>query len=183
MGIDPRGFGLGSDFFGASDRAGQNFGLPLSGQFEAGKRGLDDELTATLAAISGMRPQIESQGQLGLARLDTDFGRDFADLQDSLIGRGIFQSGIRVADEAELGNLYERQRQDLTFGVGASLADLANQEAQTRLGHQQGLQELMLQLAQSEAANPYSSAPTYLGPRGGGGGKKKKGGAKKKRRR
>lgn len=187
MGIDPRGYGLGSNFFQQSNQAGKNFGLPLSGDYEAGARGLNDELTQTLVALAGLKPQIQSQGQLGMERLSTDFGRDLDDLRERLIGRGIFHSGIRQQDEFELGNLYDRQKQDLAFQVESQLGDLANQEARARLGYNQGLQELALQTANQQAAmGPYSAAPTYLGPSyqpdtgGGGGGHH---GAKKKRRR
>ena len=164
MGIDPRGYGLGSNFFSQSNQAAQDYGLPLSGAYEAGARALNDELTQALAAYAGLRPQIQSQGRLGMERIQTDLGRDLDDLRDRLIGRGIYNSGIRTQDEAELGNLYERQQQDLAFGVQAQLGDLANQEAQSRLGYQSGLTDLMLQVAQQEAAlGPYSAAPAYGG--------------------
>lgn len=197
MGIDPRGFGLGSNFFNQSDQAGHQFGLPLSGAYEEGVRGLNDELTQALAAFAGLKPQIQSQGRLGMERLKTDFGRDMDDLRENLIGRGIYHSGIRLDDERELGNLYERQQQDLAFGVQSQLADLANQEAQARLGHERGLQELMLDIANQEAQlGPYSAAPSYLGPSfkpedlggggGGGGGRGgrrgNRGGAKKRKK-
>jgi len=139
-----------------------NFGLPLDAMYEGGRRSLQDRLQMILAKIAGLRPQIQGQGRLGLARLGTDQGRQQEALDEGLIGRGVYRSGIRNRDTSELGNLFERRRQDLAFGEAQQLGELSGQEGEANLNYNQGLNELMLQLAARQSGlGSYSAAPRY----------------------
>jgi hypothetical protein len=154
------------------------FGLPLDPTFEAQRRLLEDSLQAQLAQIMARRQQLQPEADVQLARLATEQARQSDLLDESLVGRGIYRSGIRGQEQGRLGNLFDRSRQDISFSLAQALQALADQEAQARLGYNQGLMEMLLQLANRSAANPFSPLPAFAGgqARGGQAGRQKGGG-------
>jgi hypothetical protein len=136
-----------------------NQGLPLDPMFEQGRRSLDDILSANLSRIGAARGQIQPFGDLSLARMRTAQTEDERRTREGANARGIFGSSIMGRDLGTVGEGYGRQRQDLGLEMGRQFQGLADEESQARLGYQQGLQELLMQLAGQTAQDP--SAPIY----------------------
>jgi hypothetical protein len=141
---------------------GQLAGLPLTGAGEQGNRILEDQLQAALAQITGQRGLVQPGVDLALARLGTDQGIAQANLDESLVGRGIYDSGIRTTDTQELSTQFGRGRQDLALGAAQQYADLDAQAAEAYGEFMRQLQELRLNLASDLAENP---PPTTAGRR------------------
>jgi hypothetical protein len=145
----------------------EQFGMPLDPAFEATRRGIEDNLAAALAQYGVAREQIKPMVDLMLARLVTNRGLDEADLQESLIGRGISQSSIAADDMRELGTQYERQQQDIGLQAGQQYADIAAGESGAQLAYNQQLLEALLASAQNAVANPNMRQPFAGSGRGG----------------
>ena len=145
----------------------EQFGMPLDPAFEATRRGIEDNLAAALAQYGVAREQIKPMVDLMLARLVTNRGLDEADLEESLIGRGISQSSIAADDMRELGTQYERQQQDIGLQAGQQYADIAAGESGAQLAYNQQLLEALLASAQNAVANPNMRQPFAGSGRGG----------------
>lgn len=137
--------------------------MPLDPYLEQGRRGLEDMLQASLAQINASRGMIDPQLQLQLARLRTNEGIDNRGLNEAMVGRGIYNSGVTTVNRNELTTQYDRQRQDMGAAAAAQYGQLSNAEAQARLQYQQGLQELLLQVAAMQAQNPSLGLPYGAG--------------------
>lgn len=136
-------------------------GIPLDPFYEAAVRQLQDQLMASLSSIQAQRPELKAQNALDMARLATNQGIDIHNLNGSLAGRGIFDSGIRTTDTGQLNTQYDRQRQDAAFALAHGLGGLSNQAAQARLGYTQGLTEAQLESARRAAQDPYAAVAKY----------------------
>jgi hypothetical protein len=115
---------------------------------------------------------------LSLARMATNEGLDLRGVDENAAARGIFNSGVQRENRGLVQTGYGRQRQDLNLGVAGQLSDLAAQESGAQLAYQQGLADLLLQIAQGQAGDesldvmgtaPYelAAAPPEQGPGGG----------------
>lgn len=138
-------------------------GLPLTGSFEAGRRGLEDTLSSRLADINAQRGQVKPMTDLSLARLGTFEGQDIDTSSADLGARGIFGPGVgnQVLQDVRAG--YDRQRQDLALEVSQMLADLARAESEAQLGYTSGLADLNIDLANQQAVRPMLQAPSRRG--------------------
>jgi hypothetical protein len=140
----------------------------MTPQFEAGRRGLDDEYSSAMMGLINQRDLIQPQMQLGLSRLGTDQGYANTSLDESLTERGMFNSGtnpyLRTRD---IDIPYGRQRQDMAIGASSAYGDIASQMSQAGLGYSQGLHELLLNRAADSAATMPMNVPQYSkqGPR------------------
>jgi hypothetical protein len=135
--------------------------LPLDPIYEAAQRALWDQLQAALMGVQTARPELMGQNELLMQRLGTNQGIDTRQLNASLAGHGIFNSGIRTVQTDRLGTQYDRQRQDATFDLAHALSGLSQQAGGARMDYTRGLQEAQLDLARRQAADPYAVLPKY----------------------
>lgn len=141
---------------------------PLTPQFEAGRRGLDDQYSATMQALINAQNQIQPNVDLQNARMNTDQGYANRSLDEQLSERGIFQSGINpTLRQRDIQIPFGRQRQDLALGADAQYADLASQMDAAALAYNSGLAELQLNNAADAFASQPLNVPMYSqnGPR------------------
>ncbi len=153
--------------YGTKQNPPKNMGMPLDPMFEQQRRGLDDSLSASLAGISSQRSMIDPRMQQDLARMGTDQSWNTGLMNESEVGRGMYDSSIRGMDATNLNTQYDRMRQDLANQSAEQYSLLAQDEGNAYLGYNQGLMELLLQSAEGSASDPYSPMPTYGGPGGG----------------
>lgn len=173
--------------------------MPLSGPFEAGRRNLEDSLSGGLNSIQNQWSLIAPSNNLFLQRLATNQGKDTSDLQEQMVGRGIYDSSITPYEVGQLNQGYDRQRQDQAFTLAGQYGDLSNQAGSQLQDYERGLIDLLLQEAADQAANPtdqvshkhgdttdYSSGGGANGGgdnnNGGGGGNNNGGGNHKKKK-
>ena len=161
---------------GGTPAAG-GIGLPLSGAYEQGQRGLQDALSGRLMGIAAQRDQIGPALGLFQQRMGTDQTKDQNSLNTSLADRGVFDSGIRETDTAELVRGYDRARQDALTGAAREYADLDTQAGEALNEFNRELQDLLLQLGGDFAQNPTPA----MGPGVGGGGGGGRGGPRRQR--
>lgn len=121
--------------------------FPLSSQFEAGRRGLYDELSGSLADINAQRQQLPYRQNVYLNRLNQDAGQQVQRTNEGFSERGIFNSGLRQQQLGRDSLGFDRQRQDLGFGFADTLTGLARQESGAHRAYNSGLMDLMLQSA------------------------------------
>ncbi len=134
-------------------------GLPLSGMFEYGRRGLEDAYAGSLASIAAQRGQVMPMMNLRLARLATDEARARELASANLGSRNLYGSGVGNEVLQELAASFDRPRQDLSIEAARLLSELAQAEGEAGLGYTQGMTELLLQLAAQQATNPSLAAP------------------------
>lgn len=140
--------------------------LPMTPQFEAGRRGLDDEYSGAMMGLINQRDLIRPQLDLGLARMGTDQKYSNAGLDEALVERGMFDSGSNAyLRNRDIDIPYGRQRQDMGMGASQAYSDIASQMSQAGLGYSQGMHELMLNRAADSAADMPMNVPQY-GPKG-----------------
>lgn len=158
--------------------------LPMTPQFEAGRRGLDDQYQANKMNIINQRDLVMPQYQQAKARLDTNKGYDTSRLNENVNERGLYDSGIRSQLMTRDVNLpYGRQFSDLATNAAAQMAGYNTQLADADLAYNQGMAELLLNRAADSASNIPMNVPQYSpggrilrgqryynGPQGGGGG-------------
>lgn len=133
--------------------------LPLSSVFESGRRGLEDSYAGSLAQIQAQRGQVQPMLDLNLARLGSNQTEDRNTTAANLGERGIYGNGVggQVMHDVDIG--YDRQRQDMALETARILDALAQQEGEAGLGYSQGITELLLQQAASQATEPSLAAP------------------------
>jgi hypothetical protein len=131
--------------------------LPLSPAFEAQRRAVNDQLSATLAQIGVAQQEIPAMVNMITARMSTQQGLDTNRLNESMIGRGLYDSSIRQQDTGYLNADYDRGRQDVAMDAVRQYRDLATQQSQARTYAEQQLAEMLLALAQETLGDP--SAP------------------------
>lgn len=129
-------------------------GLPLSPEFEQGRRMLEDELAAALAQIQVGRDEIPAIVNMIEARLKNDEVDDVRRTNEAANARGLYNSGIRTTDVGRVNQAYGRQRQDVGTEMARTLRDLAGQESTARGGYDRGLLELLLEEGRRTAADP-----------------------------
>lgn len=147
-----------------------DLGLPLSPQFEAARRLLEDDLARTLGEIGVQRDQIGLLLNVTKQRLSTEQTRDQRSLKESLAERGIFDSSHLGTEMGTLNLGYDRRRQDLAFDASRQVSDLARAEAGAHNVYSNGLMELLLALANQQAQDPAAPVPVTPGPTSPGGG-------------
>lgn len=140
--------------------------MPIDPFYEQARRQLEDQLQAALAQITAQRPEMMASNNLFMQRLATNQGIDTHQLNASLAGHGIFNSGIRTVDTGRLNTQYDRQRQDQAFQLAQSLAGLSQQASTARLGFNQGIAEARLESARRLGSDPYAVLPHYRKPPG-----------------
>lgn len=133
--------------------------LPLSSAYEAGRRGLEDQYAGGLAGINFQRGQIQPMMNLSLSRLGTNETEDRNHTLANLGSRNIAGPGVGQQVINDVASSYDRQRQDMSLEAARAYQQLAQQEADLGLGYNQGLTELLLQLAKDQATNPSLAAP------------------------
>lgn len=152
--------------------------MPLSGQFESGRRQLEDSLSSGLNQIGNQWSTLGPQNNLFLQRLATQQGLGQADVKEEMVGRGIYDSSITPYELSKLNADYDRQRQDQAFTMADQYRELSSGAAGVIQDYERGLIELLLQQAADEAANPGPGTDQTHGDVGGddkGGGKDKGG--------
>jgi hypothetical protein len=147
----------------------QGIGVPLSGAYEAGTRSLEDQLQAMLAQIQAQRGQVGPMTDLQNARLGTDQQAAQRALDEQMVSRGIYNSGIRTQDTGTLGTDFARARQDVGMQAAQQYGQLDMAAAEAYGEFQRELQELLLNLAGLQAQNPSPavgrSEPTPIRPK------------------
>lgn len=154
----------------------QNF-LPMTPQFEASRRGIEDSYAASLADITQQRSLMPGMINMFKARQGTDIGYATQGLNENMVDRGIYDSGIRPQLQMrDITIPYERRQQDFSLQMEALANELAQAEGAAGLGYNQSLIEAMLQRGGDVASSPPLSLPgQYPGPRRKKRGNKKKG--------
>lgn len=146
--------------------------LTLSPQAEAARRGLEDELAATLASIGVARDQIPATLELITARLLSDQEEDLRNTDENANARGIYNSGIRTTDRGRVTQGYDRKRADIAADAAQQLADLAAAESGAYAGFNRSWADVLLDLAIQAAEDPNFGFGVSTGNTYGSGGKK-----------
>lgn len=151
-GVDPRGRGR------SDAPAPAELGLPLSPEFEAGRRALEDELSGTLASIATSREELMSMVELVKARLATDLADEKRMIDEQMNARGIFDSGVRTRDTNRAQFQSDRTLVDVGLDAAGKLNQLAASESGARSSYLKGLAELLMNAARNSATD--ENAPT-----------------------
>lgn len=136
--------------------------LPMTPQFEAGRRGAEDQLSAQLAQIGIAREQIPYFLNFYGQRDVTDKGYANNALDENLAARGIFDSTVNpYLRTRDIDTPYGRRAQDRTLAAEQQYADLAGQEGGAQLSYNQSLMELLLGRAGQVAAEQPLELPRF----------------------
>lgn len=152
--------------FPAPQQPAANF-LPMTPQFEAGRRGLDDEYMAGMNQIQNQQNMINPLYQQQLARMATDeaFGKEA--LMEGAANRGILSGGANPTGASQyLWNRdiqvpYGRERSDLATAASGAYGQSAEAMSGLGLQYNQGLAELLLNRAADAAANIPMNVPQF----------------------
>ena len=162
----------------------EDYFLPLTPQFEAGRRGLADEQMAQQEQIMAQQAMVDPLYQQQKARLETDRGYDVERMKEQLAQRGVFTPyGARggmgngqnvMGDPLSTGGgigeylgtrdiriPYGRQFSDLATGAAGQYGALNNAFGDTELAYNQGMAELLLNRAADASANIPMNVPQY----------------------
>lgn len=153
------------------DNAGEpstELGLPLSPEFEAGRRALDDALSAQLAEIGMAREEIAATKKLIEARLATDLQEDLRQVDEGANARGIYNSSIRGDNRGRAEFQTGRRLQDVTLDAARQFREMAAAESGARSSYLKGIAELLAQAART-AANDENADAGGGSDEGGGG--------------
>lgn len=123
-------------------------GLPLSPQFEAARRALEDQLAGQLSAIGLQEAEIPITLRLMQARLKADEEEANRQIQESANARGVFASGGTQRDLGRSARGYERTRRDAANDAARALGELARGRLGAHSDYARGLAELILQYSQ-----------------------------------
>lgn len=143
---------------GGGNQGGGQPTLPLDPAFEAGRRALDDQLSATLAGLGASRQEIQATLALVMARLEQDRAEALSQTNEAANARGIYNSGIRFEDLGDVYSDFQRQQQDLAADAGRQARELAMAESGARADYGRGISELLADLAARSAANGLGGA-------------------------
>ena len=152
--------------FPAPQKPAANF-LPMTPQFEAGRRGLDDEFMSGQTSILNQRNMIDPLYKQQLARMDTDQGFATNSLKENLADRGIYNDLSMMNTPSQYlynQNIqipYGRERSDLATAASGAYGQSAEALSGLNLQHNQGLAELLLNRAADAAANIPGNVPQY----------------------
>lgn len=133
--------------------------LPLSPEFEAAHRQLDDALSQALTGIGVQRDQIPALLAQLSARMDTDQQESLRQTDEAANARGIYNSGIRTQDRGKVNLGYDRQRQDVANTTAQQYAELAQAESGARSGYAKDLADLYQELARLTAQQDTLASP------------------------
>lgn len=147
--------------FPAPQKPAANF-LPMTPQFEAGRRGLDDEYKAGQTSILNQQAMIGPMYQQQLARLGTNQGYDQDRFMEQMAERGIVGSGVQQQlNTRDILIPYGRERSDLATAASGAYGQAAEALSGLGLQYNQGLAELLLNRAADAAANIPGNVPQY----------------------
>lgn len=156
--------------------------LPMTPQFEAGRRGLADEQMAQQTDILAQQALVDPLYQQQKARLETDRQYDVERMKENLAGRGVFtpygagsyQQGNVMGNSLSTGGGIGESlgRRDIQIPYGRQFSDLGtnafnqyggynNQYADTELAYNQGMAELLLGRAADAAEMMPMNVPQY----------------------
>lgn len=151
------------------DQAGVNkketpreLGLPVSPQFEAGRRAIQDELTAKLANYGVQEEELQRTLSLLQARMEADEMRDLSSVDEAMQERGRFHSGYRRQQRGRTALDYGRRRQDTAADAARALRELATGRSGAQSDYMKQLAELLAATAQQTASDP-DAAVDYTG--------------------
>lgn len=136
--------------------------MPYMPSYEAGLRGLEDQYAQQRMGILNQLNLIQPQYNLQSARMNTDKGYANQQLDENLVGRGMFDSGSNAyLRNRDIDVPYGRQAQDLSQWAGSQAASLQAALGQTDLGYYQGMAELLLNNASDAASNMPMNVPQF----------------------
>jgi len=153
------GSGVDAQAQSLASQLAQQSGVPLTGAYEAGQRTLEDALASQLASLGVAQDQIPAMVELYKQRYATNQAQDVRSANESLAGRGVFDSGLTGQTYGLIGTDYDRQRQDLATSAASEYSSLASQQAEAWQDYQQGLMDLLLQIAASQAESGSMTLP------------------------
>lgn len=134
--------------------------LPMTPEYEAQRRSIEDQYAASLADLVQQRSLIPGMINMFGAREGTDIANETNLFNENMIGRGIYNSGIRPQEEARLITTpHGRAQQDFQLQIEDLYNQLAQAEAGAGLGYNQALTEALLGRGQQLAAQPPLSLP------------------------
>lgn len=139
--------------------APQALGLPLSPEFEQGRRALEDELAGTLANLGVAREDLVRTVELVKARIATDLAEEKRQVDESSNARGIYNSGIRTRNRDRAQFYTDRKSQDVGMEAARALREMAAQESGARSSYFKGLAELLMDVARNAATDRNSAVP------------------------
>ena len=141
----------------------ENF-LPMTAEFEAGRRAIMDQLASTLAQIGVARDQIPYVVKMFDARMKTDMEYETNRVREAMSGRGVLNSGATGTTlQRDVYRPLGRAKQDFTLDVAGQEADLASAEAEAQLQANMALQNHTLQRANQVASSQPLSLPQFGG--------------------
>jgi hypothetical protein len=163
--------------FPAPQKPAEDF-LPMTPQFEAGRRGLADEQMGQQTDILAQRAMIDPMYQQALSRLQTDQTFDTDRLKEQLAQRGVYTpygaNGQVVQDQRNTGggvgqtmfnrNIevpYGRQYSDLATGAANAYGQTSQAYGDTEMAYNQGLAELLLNRASDASQNISMGVPQW----------------------
>jgi hypothetical protein len=139
--------------------------LPMTPQYEATRRGAEDQRAASLADIAYQRAQIPGAVNMFGARQATDLGQATNLFNDQIVGRGLWNSGIRPQQyQEQVTTPFSRNQQDFQLQMEQLANELAFQEGQVGLSYNQALSDALQQRAGDVAQQmPYGLPGQYAG--------------------
>lgn len=147
--------------------------LPMTPQFEAGRRGLADEQMGQQTDILAQQAMIDPLYQQQKTRLETDQGFDVERLKENLAQRGVYTpygaggqqagnvqgpmnagGGVGASlNQRDIQIPYGRQYSDLATNAARMYGDANAAYADTELAYNQGMAELLLNRASDASQN------------------------------
>jgi hypothetical protein len=141
--------------------------LPMTPQYEAGRRQADDAMLQQLQSIQNQQNLVDPTTQLQQNRLTTDQGYAGQKLDEQLAERGLYQSGVNpYLYQRDISIPYGRAYQDLALGAGQQYGDLSQQEGGVYGNYNAALTELLLNRAAQAAQQLPLSLPQFYPPQG-----------------
>lgn len=154
--------------------AGRYAGLPLSGEQIAIEESINSQLAATMRSLGVQRELIPHLVEQYKAHLNQQQAYSHDNINENMIERGMFDSGIRQRDMYDTDQNYANQFQQYMGGVQKDLNTIAAQE----LSAQQEAARALAEARMKYALDLYQNMPTTINqdpespdtPTGGGGG-------------
>lgn len=141
--------------------------LPMTPEYEAARRGLDDSLMGTLQGLQNQQNLVSPAVGLASSRLATDQGYDTQRLMEDLANRGIVGSGAgSYLYGRDIGVPYGREYQDLALGAAGQYGDLMGQTGEAYHSYDSAMIEALLNRAAQAAQDMPLSLPSTYPPKG-----------------
>ena len=137
--------------------------FPMTPGFEAGQRGIEDQLAAAEANYAAQSGLVDPWFQMMRERAGTDVGYATDALQQNMAGRGIWGSPGIYSDiyQKGIGTPYGRHMQDLAFNAAGQYSNLGSALGGAYLDYNQGLMDLLLNRASDLSQTLPLSVPQY----------------------